>query len=311
MGERFHRQLKAALRATSDPQSWTEFLPIVLLGCRTAVKADLGFCSAELLYGTTLAFPGTMLAPDNSSSPDPTSYVTRLRLYFSCPPPMHPRDQSIPSHVPPDIDKWTHVFVRDDSVRRPLVSPYKGPFHVLSHTPKTFSLDINGRAETVSVDRLKRAHFEVSIPFDDTPDTSTFDPLQPPTHPPAHTPLTTPSPTPTLSSPLPNTNKPYGTTTGRTVHWPKKLRLFICDIIFCVSCDTLCVLLHKFQYSAIEHFVKFCACQFIFLAVIVLFDLLHFCTISCWLRSLAIFALSCACSNYSGFVLLHSVGSHL
>ncbi|XP_029652043.1 uncharacterized protein K02A2.6-like [Octopus sinensis] len=54
MVERFHRQLKAALRASPNPQSWTECLPIVLLGCRTAIKADLGFSSAELLYGTNL-----------------------------------------------------------------------------------------------------------------------------------------------------------------------------------------------------------------------------------------------------------------
>ncbi|XP_014788106.1 uncharacterized protein K02A2.6 [Octopus bimaculoides] len=218
MVERFHRQLKAALRATPDPQSWTEFLPIVLLGCRTTVKTDLGFPSVELLYGTILSLPSIMLVPDNSSRPDPTSYVTRFRSYFSSLPPMHPRDQSIPSHVPPDIDKWTHVFVRDDSVKGPLVSPYKGPFRVQSRTPKNFSLDINGRVETVSVDKLKRAHFGVSTSFDDTPTTPTFDPLQPPTHPPAHAPLITPSLSPPPSSPLPNTNKPCVTRTGRTVH---------------------------------------------------------------------------------------------
>ncbi|XP_014768773.1 uncharacterized protein LOC106868151 [Octopus bimaculoides] len=223
MVERFHRQLKAALRDTPDPQSWTEFLLIVLLGCRTAVKTGLGFSSAELLYGTILALPGTMLAPDNSSHSDPMSYVTRLCSYFSNLPPMHLRDQSIPSHVSPGIDKWTHVFVRDDSVRGPLVSPYKGLFRVLSRTPKTSSLDINDRAETVTVDRLKRAHFEVPTPFDDTPATPTFDPLQPPTHPPAHAPFITPSPAPPHSLPQPNTNKPYVTRTGRSVHWPPKL----------------------------------------------------------------------------------------
>ncbi|XP_014788757.1 uncharacterized protein LOC106882554 [Octopus bimaculoides] len=215
MVERLHRQLKAALCATPDPQSWTEFLPIVLLGCCTAVKTDLGFLSAELLYSTILALPGTMLVPDNSSPPDPMSYVTRLRSYFSSLSPLHPHDQSISFHIPLDIDKWTHVFVEDDSVRGPLISPYKGPFRVLSRTPKTFSLDINGRAVTVPVNRLKRAYFEVSTPFDDALNTPTFDPLQLPTQPPS---LIPPS-----SSPLPNTNKPCVIRTGRTVHWPKKL----------------------------------------------------------------------------------------
>ncbi len=35
--ERFHRKLKAALTAHGDPTNWTEVLPLVLLGIRTAV----------------------------------------------------------------------------------------------------------------------------------------------------------------------------------------------------------------------------------------------------------------------------------
>ncbi|XP_029648285.1 uncharacterized protein LOC115222229 [Octopus sinensis] len=164
-----------------------------------------------------------MLAPANSLHPDPTSYVTRLHSNFLSLSPLYPHDQSIPSHVSPDIEKWTHVFVRDDSVRGPLISPYKGLFRVLSRTPKTFSHDINGQAETMSIKRLKKVYFEVSTPFNDTPATLTFDPLQPPTHPPAHAPLTTPSPTPPPSSPQPNINKPHVTRTDRTVHWTPKL----------------------------------------------------------------------------------------
>ena len=56
--ERFHRQLKASLRATAPSTQWIEALPIVLLGLRTSVKEDLGCCTAELVYGTTLRIPG-------------------------------------------------------------------------------------------------------------------------------------------------------------------------------------------------------------------------------------------------------------
>jgi len=38
--ERFHRQLKAALKSQPDPTQWTDALPMVLLGIRTAVKED-------------------------------------------------------------------------------------------------------------------------------------------------------------------------------------------------------------------------------------------------------------------------------
>ncbi|XP_014781813.1 uncharacterized protein LOC106877426 [Octopus bimaculoides] len=220
MVERFHRQLKAALRASPNPQSWTEFLPVVLLGCRTAVKADLGFSAAELLYGTTLALSGTMLIPDKSQPPNPASYVTRLRDYFSNLPTMSPRQQSPPSKVPSDIDSWSHVFARDDSVRGPLVSPYKGPFRVLSRTPKFFKIDANGRTETVSVDRLKKAYFDTTTSSVDNTDIPPFQPL--------HTPLSSPSPTHTPVKTSPSllrttTSEPYVTRSGRTVHWPKKL----------------------------------------------------------------------------------------
>ncbi|CAH8563852.1 unnamed protein product, partial [Dicrocoelium dendriticum] len=38
--ERFHRQLKASLCASSDP-SWSENISLVLLGIRSSIKADL------------------------------------------------------------------------------------------------------------------------------------------------------------------------------------------------------------------------------------------------------------------------------
>ena len=37
MVERFHRQLKAALKAQPNPDTWMDSLPIILLGIRTAL----------------------------------------------------------------------------------------------------------------------------------------------------------------------------------------------------------------------------------------------------------------------------------
>ena len=55
MVERFHRQLKTALK--SHPTSWMDSLPLVMLGVRTALKEDMHFTSAEMVYGTTLRIP--------------------------------------------------------------------------------------------------------------------------------------------------------------------------------------------------------------------------------------------------------------
>ena len=59
--ERFHRHLKSALRAHLSGPNWSDELPWVLLGIRTAPKEDLDCSSAELVYGTPLTVPGISL----------------------------------------------------------------------------------------------------------------------------------------------------------------------------------------------------------------------------------------------------------
>ena len=57
MVERFHRHLKGALMAHGCDHTaaqWLTALPVVLLGIRSALKADLDCTSAELVLGTTL-----------------------------------------------------------------------------------------------------------------------------------------------------------------------------------------------------------------------------------------------------------------
>ena len=61
--ERFHRQMKAALKASPHPNQWTEMLPMTLLGICTALKEDITCTAAELVYGTTLRLPGQFFAP--------------------------------------------------------------------------------------------------------------------------------------------------------------------------------------------------------------------------------------------------------
>ncbi len=54
MVERFHRQLKEALKTQTDPAHWVDTLPLILLGIRTAFKEDISATAAEIVYGTSL-----------------------------------------------------------------------------------------------------------------------------------------------------------------------------------------------------------------------------------------------------------------
>ena len=53
-----------------------------------------------------------------------------------------------------DLSRCTHIFVRQDEVLRTLQQPYHGPHKVVKCGAKTFIIDVNGKQEVVSLDRL-------------------------------------------------------------------------------------------------------------------------------------------------------------
>ena len=208
--ERLHRQLKASLKAQSL-STWTESLPFVLLGIRTAVKSTLGCSSAEMVLGTTIRLPGEFVAPrpaDGNLDPGDYMYVHRLRRHMQTIKPPPPRAQQSHSQLHPDLTKCTHVYVRHDAVRAPLQPPYDGPFRVLKRMDKFFVLERKGKRDTVSIDRLKTAYLEDDI----TSNVKTPGELK-----------EIPPATSTLPLTPPRT-VPDGTTTrsGRHVHWPAR-----------------------------------------------------------------------------------------
>lgn len=158
MVERLHRQLKAAIMCHSTSQ-WTEVLPIVLLGIRSAWKADIQASPADLVYGEPLRLPGQFLSPsDDDTSLDVTDLSHRLRSHMAK---LAPKPASWhrkgPFYIPRALNEATHVFLRQDFIRRSLEPPYAGPYKVLSRHPKYYELDVQGKKLLVSVDRLKPA----------------------------------------------------------------------------------------------------------------------------------------------------------
>ena len=171
--ERFHRQLKAALKAQPNADNWVEHLPMVLLGIRTALKEDLHCSAAELVYGTTLRLPAEFFDSSSSNELDPVNYVAKLRSNMqtlrATPPRRHSKHKA---YISKDLTRCTHVFVRYDGVQKPLQPPYNGPYKVIQRDDKTYTIEVNGQQKVVSLDRLKPAHIEdpsviETIPLDD------------------------------------------------------------------------------------------------------------------------------------------------
>ena len=157
---------------------------------------------------------------------DPSNYVLQLKAtmqkFQATPTRLVPR----PTYVNQALSSCTHVFSRHDAVWKPLQQPYDGPYKVLKHAEKHYVVDIKGRRDTISLDRLKPAHLESVAPSQveqtppqaSTPSTSTPSMSTLPTPPPAAT-LTQPHTQPlraTCTRPLATT--PQGLR-YLVVHW--------------------------------------------------------------------------------------------
>lgn len=60
MVEQFHRELKTAL-SSATPYGWVNHLPFTLLNIWVAMKQDLGYRAADLVYSMTLTLPADLV----------------------------------------------------------------------------------------------------------------------------------------------------------------------------------------------------------------------------------------------------------
>lgn len=162
MVERLHRQLKAALKARTSGSNWMAELPIVLLGIRSSWRVHPDCSPAELVYGTTLRIPGEFLQPLNARTLQPDSAFLKnlqdtMRTVKPTVPEYHGMRQT---YVSPQLSATGYVYVRHDAHRHPLQRPYDGPYRILECRDKYFVLDVKGKEETVSIDRLKVAYVD-------------------------------------------------------------------------------------------------------------------------------------------------------
>lgn len=209
MIERWHRSLKTSLKAKlTNSANWIDEIPLVLLGLRTAVKIDIGASPAELTLGKTLCLPGQWFG-ETQGRPIDIDFVDKFRKMMNDVRPREPNYHDKPKiFVHPKLSEAKFVFIRDDAHRSPFQTPYKGPFEVVKRGDKIFKVNINGKTDTVSIDRLKPAF--ILVDDDDLNNNNK-------------------SKTPTNSNEEHNqlqvqrTNEPHTTTrSGRKVHFPDR-----------------------------------------------------------------------------------------
>ncbi|GFV20549.1 retrovirus-related Pol polyprotein from transposon 297 [Trichonephila clavipes] len=175
--ERLHRTLKQAIRCHDT--KWTESLPVVLLGMRAFIKEDLNASCAEMVFGKTIVLSGEFFEPSSQTPTDPSRFLLRLRETFRTLKPIPASCHSSTScFMHTALKTCSHVFVRVEGLKLSLTAPYQGPFEVLSRTDKHFTIKINDRTSTISIDRLKPAFL-----LNDTDSTKKPFPVQKSSHP--------------------------------------------------------------------------------------------------------------------------------
>ncbi|GBM79417.1 hypothetical protein AVEN_244453-1 [Araneus ventricosus] len=85
--------------------------------------------STDSVFAFLVSFSGTLFHPA-ACSPKQTlyrsSYARTLRPVSAS---LHSSDEN--SFVHPNLQSASHVFIRRDTIRRPLEQPYQGPYKVL------------------------------------------------------------------------------------------------------------------------------------------------------------------------------------
>ncbi|XP_062557960.1 uncharacterized protein LOC134222827 [Armigeres subalbatus] len=154
--EWFHRTLKAALLCT-NAVNWRDRLPLMLLGLQTAFREDLKWPTAELVYGQALRIPGEFYDKpvENVDRAEMCKILHQAFCELNAPNVNHHSKPKVFVH--PKLKDCTHVFIRIDSVKKPLQQPYEGPYEVLQRNEKFFDVSISGKKQTISIDRIKPA----------------------------------------------------------------------------------------------------------------------------------------------------------
>lgn len=159
MVERFHRQLKASMKALNNDPNWSSQLPLILLGIRATTKEDLKMSSAELVYASKLRLPADLTNADDAiaNASDPISFANIIKSRIKNIKPTPTRPVRAETSIPSKLDTCSHVLITTNSVKTPLQRPKQGPYVVLKRNRHTFTLQTENGPKDVSIQHLTPA----------------------------------------------------------------------------------------------------------------------------------------------------------
>ncbi|XP_068243942.1 uncharacterized protein [Palaemon carinicauda] len=149
--ECFHLALKAVLMSSCNDSNWFTHLPWVLLGLRTTPRDTLDVSAAEIVYGDPLVVPAKYF-PSTTSSGN----IQRLCHVVGKFIPWHQTYKPpAKQHIQIDLHSAMYVFMHSDTIKPLLIH---GPFPRDPSYAEGFLINIRGKEDWVSIDRLKLAY---------------------------------------------------------------------------------------------------------------------------------------------------------
>jgi hypothetical protein len=157
--ERFHRTLKAALRAHKN--DWLMALPIVCLGLR-CIPNENGLSPFTAVTGSDILVPAHMFDSVKMSNTQQLEAIQSLCRHMKqldfCSLSRGLHHSQKHSTLQHQFQPGDHAWLRIDRVRKPLEAPYQGPYKILDIKGKVVRLSRpDGEPFSVALDRIKPA----------------------------------------------------------------------------------------------------------------------------------------------------------
>ena len=159
--EKFHRFLKASLRATlcdGDPTNWDIKLGMVLLSIRNSYSERLKTCPSQVVYGQATRLPGDLMEAPDGKIMEANEYAQNLRQELLRIRPGAPTFKAKLGYIDPELNNCKYVFIRNMHKQNKMVPNYLGPYKVLERHDKYFTVQLDKKQDTIAMHRLKPAY---------------------------------------------------------------------------------------------------------------------------------------------------------
>ncbi|XP_066953345.1 uncharacterized protein [Macrobrachium rosenbergii] len=120
-----------------------------------SITTDRGPAFLSELWVSLARLMGTTVHSTMAYNPAANGMVERVHRSLKAALMARCTNERTTTYSPPALHSCAYVFIRVDASRLPLTKPYRGPHRVIRRAAKAYLLDIHGREDWITIDRLE------------------------------------------------------------------------------------------------------------------------------------------------------------